>query len=89
MSGILLLLSMAKKGNDMKIAIIGTGNIAHKMAETIVQIKGDELYAVISRNIIRSKAFAERYGCSKYYDNLIKQVRTPPQASGRDGGVVL
>lgn len=52
MSGILLLLSMAKKGNDMKIAIIGTGNIAHKMAETILQIKGGELYAVISRNII-------------------------------------
>jgi predicted dehydrogenase len=51
----------------MKMAILGAGNIARKMATTITQMKGIEAYAVASRDGEKAKAFAKKWGISKAY----------------------
>jgi predicted dehydrogenase len=51
----------------MKMAILGAGNIARKMATTITQMKGIEAYAVASRDMEKAKAFAKKWGISKAY----------------------
>ena len=49
------------------IGIIGTGNIASVMAQTISKMKGVKLYAVASRQKVRAEVFAGKYGCKKAY----------------------
>ena len=53
-----------------KWGIISTGNIARKFAITIGKM-GDEaeLHAVASRDLTKSKAFAEEYGAKKIYNS--------------------
>ncbi len=51
----------------MKIGILGTGIIAGKMAETINQMKGVQLYAVASRNVNKASEFADKYCIPMYY----------------------
>lgn len=49
------------------IAIMGTGNIAAKMAHTLKNMNGVNCYAVGSRNINRAKQFSDMYGFEKSY----------------------
>ena len=51
------------------IGIMGTGNIAGIMADTIKKMKGVKLYAVASRTRVKADAFAAKYGCKKAYDS--------------------
>ena len=49
------------------IGILGTGNIAGIMADTINKMKGVKLYAVASREKVKADVFAGKYGCKKAY----------------------
>ncbi len=51
----------------VNIGIMGAGNIASVMAETIKRMKGVRLYAVASREKIRAEVFAGKHGCKKAY----------------------
>lgn len=58
----------------MKIAILGAGKIARKMAYTITQVPDAEPYAVASRSYDKALAFASEFGfekaCGSYEDML-------------------
>ncbi|MBR5800161.1 MAG: Gfo/Idh/MocA family oxidoreductase [Lachnospiraceae bacterium] len=57
------------------IGIMGAGNIAGVMAETIKKMKGVKLYAVASRQQVSADVFAGKYGCKKAYgsyEDLVK-----------------
>ncbi len=45
------------------IGIIGCGNIAQKMANTINLMDDANLYAVSSRSTEKAKAFAQKFDC--------------------------
>lgn len=49
------------------IGIMGTGNIASVMADTINKMKNVKLYAVASREKVKADVFAGKYGCKKAY----------------------
>lgn len=59
----------------MKIAILGAGNIARKMADTINGLKETELYAVGSRSVEKARAFAEEFGALKAYGSYEELVK--------------
>ena len=63
---------MLKKFN---IGIMGAGNIAGVMAETVKKMKHAKLYAVASREQVKADVFAGKYGCKKAYgsyEDLVK-----------------
>ncbi len=47
--------------------ILGTGNIAHKLADALKFVEGAELYAVGSRKVESARKFASEFGISKAY----------------------
>ncbi len=49
------------------VGIMGTGNIAGVMANTINKMKNVKLYAVASREKVKADVFAGKYGCKKAY----------------------
>lgn len=51
----------------MKLAILGAGGIAVKMAKTVAGIKDVEVYAVAARDLERAQTFAQKYGIEKAY----------------------
>ncbi|MFI3226782.1 MAG: Gfo/Idh/MocA family oxidoreductase [Clostridia bacterium] len=51
----------------MKMAILGAGNIARKMATTICGLDEVELYAVGARDLERAQAFADEFSATKAY----------------------
>lgn len=53
----------------MNIGILGAGNIANKMAKTILEVDEAVAYAVASRDINKALAFKEKYGFEKAYDS--------------------
>ncbi|KAA6314612.1 1 5-anhydro-D-fructose reductase [termite gut metagenome] len=53
--------------DTFKIAIIGTGWIAEKMAITICGMQGVEKYAIASRHLSKAQAFAEKYEFTRAY----------------------
>ena len=53
--------------NKAKIAIIGTGNIAKKLAVAMQKAKNADLYAVISRDISKAEEFASNFSIPNYY----------------------
>lgn len=57
------------------IGIMGSGNIAGVMAETIKKVKKAKLYAVASRAKVKADAFAGRYGCKKAYGSYEELVK--------------
>ena len=57
------------------IGIMGSGNIAGRMAETIKKVKKAKLYAVASRAKVKADAFASRYGCKKAYGSYEELVK--------------
>ena len=61
----------------MKFAILGPGGIANKMAYTVQQLDGMELYAVASRDYDRAKVFAEKWGFEKAYGSYEEMVEDP------------
>jgi predicted dehydrogenase len=61
----------------MKVAILGSGSIAHKMAKTLIMMDGVEAYAVAARDIDRAKVFAEKYGIKKAYGSYEEMVDDP------------
>jgi predicted dehydrogenase len=58
-------------GNDRKIrwGILGCGKIAHKFANDLLLSETSELFACASRNIEKSKVFAEKYNAKMFFDN--------------------
>jgi len=61
----------------MRIGILGTGNIARKMANTIHMMKGEELYAVASRSQERADAFAKEMGVAHAYGSYEGLAKDP------------
>lgn len=51
----------------MKMAILGAGGIAHKMAATISKMDDVECYAIGSRDLSHAQEFAAQYGFTKAY----------------------
>lgn len=51
----------------MKMAILGAGSIAVKMAETIAGLEGVEAYAVAARDYERAAEFAVKHGFARAY----------------------
>lgn len=51
----------------MKIAILGAGGIARKMAETVQNMDSAEIYAVASRDLKRAEDFAKVFSIPKAY----------------------
>ena len=61
-------------------AILAPGSIAHKMAEAMQKSKDKtnlNLYAIGSRDIKRSKEFAEKYGFEKPYGSYQELLADP------------
>ncbi len=52
-----------------KVGIIGAGWIAHKMAQTLIKMKGVEAYAIASRSMGKAKEFANQYDIPVAYDS--------------------
>lgn len=61
----------------MKIAILGVGKIARKMAHTIAQVPGAEPYAVASRILEKARAFAAEFGFSRAYGSYEQMLEDP------------
>lgn len=51
----------------MNFGILGLGNIAQRMAETVSQMEGINLYGVAARDINKAVNFAKRFGVQKAY----------------------
>lgn len=61
----------------MKIGILGAGNIASKLAATMVKMQDAECYAVASRSLEKAHAFAVQYGITKAYGSYEELVNDP------------
>ncbi len=51
----------------IRMAILGAGAIANKMASTITKMEQVEAYAIAARELARAEAFAKQYGFTKAY----------------------
>ena len=63
---------MLKKFN---VGIMGAGNIAGVMADTIKKMKNVKLYAIASRQQVKADVFAGKYGCKKAYGSYEELVK--------------
>ena len=61
----------------MKVGILGTGNIASQMADTISRMKGIRLYACASRTEKKAEGFAEKFGFEKAYGSYEDLLQDP------------
>lgn len=61
----------------LNFAIIGTGNIAQHMADTIKKVHQVKAYAVASRSADRAASFAGKNGFKKYYGSYEELVEDP------------
>lgn len=57
------------------VGIMGTGNIAAVMAETLNRMKGVKLYAVASREKVKADVFAGKHGAKKAYGSYEELVK--------------
>ncbi len=57
------------------VGIMGTGNIAAVMAETLNRMKGVNLYAVASREKVKADVFAGKHGVKKAYGSYEELVK--------------
>lgn len=65
---------MSKK---FRIAIMGAGKIAGKMATAINGLDEIEAYAIASRDLEKAKKFADEWGFTKYYGSYEEMVHDP------------
>jgi len=64
---------------NIRVSILGAGNIARRMADTVNAVEGVTLYGVASRDLQKAEAFAEKYGAEKAfgsYDELYEDPGT-------------
>ena len=61
----------------MKMGILGSGGIAHTMANTVKEMKDVELYAVGSRTLKNAEKFAEEFGIPKAYGSYEELAADP------------
>lgn len=59
----------------MKMAIMGAGAIANKMAATITEMEKVEAYAIAARDKERAEIFAGQYGFAGHMDLMRKCLR--------------
>ena len=50
--------------------VVGCGSIASKVIPAIIEAENSRLIAVMSRSMDKARRFAEKYGASRYYDDL-------------------
>lgn len=60
---------MGDKNKVFKWGFLGLGNMGHTFLEDLMLIPNAKVVGVASRNIDRSKKFAEQYNIAKYYDS--------------------
>ena len=61
----------------MKMGILGSGGIAHTMANTVKQMADVELYAVGARTLEKAQSFAEEFGMPKAYGSYEELAADP------------
>ena len=61
----------------LRVGILGCGNIAAIMAETIRKTRGFQLYAVASRNEYKAAGFAGKEGARKAYGSYEELLKDP------------
>lgn len=61
----------------LKMALLGAGNIAGTMAQTVSELKEAEVVAVASRNLEKAEAFAERFGIARAYGSYEEMLADP------------
>lgn len=61
----------------MKIGILGAGAIARKVAQTLVRVRPDMLYAIAARDLERAQAFADEFGMTVAYGSYLSLVSDP------------
>lgn len=61
----------------MKIGILGAGNIAENMANTLNGMEDAEFYAIGSRSQEKAEQFAKKFGAEKAYGSYEELVRDP------------
>lgn len=62
------------ENRKLRLAILGAGGIACKMAETVNQMQEVELYAVASRTEEKARQFSDTYHASKWYGSYEEMV---------------
>lgn len=60
-----------------RVAIMGAGNIAGKMAKTLKKMKNVKCYAIASRDMSRAREFAKKYGIKRAYGSYEQMVMDP------------
>lgn len=63
--------------DKFRMAVMGTGNIASQMAETINGLDEIEAYAVASRDMEKAQQFARKWKFTKYYGSYEEMVKDP------------
>jgi len=61
----------------LKMAIMGAGSIANKMADTITKMNDVKAYAIAARDTERAAAFAKKYGFTKFYGSYEEMLKDP------------
>ena len=61
----------------LKMAIMGAGSIANKMADTITKMNDVKAYAIAARDTERAAAFAKKYGFTKFYRSYEEMLKDP------------
>lgn len=61
----------------LKMAIMGAGSIANKMAATITKMENIEAYAIAARELDRAEDFAKKYGFTKAYGSYEEMLNDP------------
>ena len=62
---------------NFKVGILGAGNIAEAVADTLNKLDAFEPYAIASRDIEKAKAFAEKYNIEKSYGSYEELANDP------------
>lgn len=61
----------------MKVALLGAGKIAKKMALTLNKMKGADAYAVAARDLSRAEEYAKTFGFKKAYGSYKEMLGDP------------
>ena len=59
----------------LRVAILGAGGIAIKMAKTLRRMETAEAYAIAARDLGRAEAFAKEYGFTKAYGSYAEMLQ--------------